>query len=549
MNSFKRTLLTVCLSLLLTPVGLQAGQERILSFDSHITIYAEGDVVVTETIRVVAASQEIRRGIYRDFPTRYRNNHGNQVTVHFEVLEVLRDNRPDAYHTEQQSNGTRVYMGKKDVLLQPGEYTYTLTYRTDRQIGFFDEYDELYWNVTGNGWDFVIEKARAVVQLPPGAGVVQYAAYTGPAGADGKNFTIDETAGDIGFATTRALAPREGLTIAVAWPKGYVTEPDTAEKIGYLLGDNRGLVVALCGLVVLLGYYTAAWWMVGRDPIGDAIIPRYAAPKGISPAGMRYILKMGFDKKALAVAVVSMAIKGFLTITEESDGNYSLEITGSPSSALSSGEAKVARHLFPPGSRVIDLKKSFHKAVGAAVKALRTSLSGEYEKAYFLRNTAYFIPGIVISVLTLGGIILTASMAPVAMFMMVWLSGWSVGVYTLCVTVIAAWRSRKAAGAMAITLFAIPFVGGEIVGIGFLAAAISVPSLILFLGIVAANIVFYHLLKAPTLAGRRMMDDIEGLKRYMQVAEKERLNLLNPPDRTPEHFEALLPHAMALDVE
>ena len=151
--------------------------------------------------------------------------------------------------------------------------------------------------------------------------------------------------------------------------------------------------------------------------------------------------------------------------------------------------------------------------------------------------------------LTLGGIILTASLAPVAMFMMVWLSGWSAGVYVLGTTVIAAWRSRKVAGAMAITLFALPFVGGEIVGIGVLASAIGFPSLILFLGIVATNIVFYHLLKAPTLAGRRLMDEIEGLKLYMRVAEKERLNLLNPPDRTPEHFEALLPYAMALEVE
>ncbi|MCB2147243.1 MAG: DUF2207 domain-containing protein [Deltaproteobacteria bacterium] len=549
MNLRKTLFLLTCLIIFLTPAILFAQQERILSFDSHIEVLVNSDVVVSETIRVLAAGQKIRRGIYRDFPTRYRNNHGGEVTVRFEVLEVLRDNRPEAYHTEAQSNGIRVYMGSKDVYLQPGEYTYTLTYRSNRQIGFFDEYDELYWNVTGNGWDFVIDKAQAAVQLPPGAEVVRYAGYTGPVGASGRDYTIDETMGDFGFTTTRALAPHEGLTIAVAWPKGVVTEPDTAEKIGYLLGDNRGIVVALCGLIVLLVYYTAAWWKVGRDPTGGAIIPRYAPPKGISPAGMRFVLEMGFDKKTLAVALVNMAVKGFLTITEDSDGDYSLEITGSQSSSLSPGEAKVARHLFPPGSRSIALKKTSHQRVGSAVKALRTSLSGEYEKAFFLRNTRYFIPGIAISVLTLGGIILTASMAPVAMFMMVWLSGWSAGVYVLGITVIAAWRSRKVAGAMAITLFALPFIVGEIVGIGVLASAIGFTSLVLFLGIVAANIVFYHLLKAPTLAGRRLMDDIEGLKLYMRVAEKERLNLLNPPDRTPEHFEALLPCAMALDVE
>jgi hypothetical protein len=319
-------------------------------------------------------------------------------------------------------------MGKKNVYLQPGEYTYTLTYRTDRQIGFFDDFDELYWNVTGNGWDFVIDTARAVIQLPRGAHVIQYAAYTGPEGATGQDYTLDESDGQFGFSTTRALNPREGLTIAVAWPKGYVTEPDGTEKIGHLLGDNRGMLAAVGGLIVLLIYYTGAWWKVGRDPAGGAIIPRYAPPRGISPAGMRFILKMGFDKKALAVAVVSMAIKGFLTITEDGDSEYTLRATGKAASGLSRGEAKAARHLFPPGRDSILLKKKSHRRIKAALKGLRTSLSAEYEKAYFLRNTGYFIPGIVISLLALGGILLTASQAPVAMFMLVWLSGWSVGV-------------------------------------------------------------------------------------------------------------------------
>ncbi|MFO7715495.1 DUF2207 domain-containing protein [Desulfosarcina sp.] len=549
MNPIKTLLLIACVGIFLMPAGIRAQQEKILSFDSHIDVFAEGDVVVTETIRVVAAGQKIRRGIFRDFPSRYGNRRGTQVNVRFEILEVLRDNRPEAYHTEQQPNGIRVYMGKKEMFLQPGEYTYTLVYRTDRQIGFFDDFDELYWNVTGNGWDFVIETVRVVVQLPPGAEVIQYAAYTGPSGADGQDFTVDPVDGGFGFSTSRRLNPREGLTIAVAWPKGHVTAPDTAEKIGHLLGDHRGLTAALCGLVILLAYYAAAWWKVGRDPRAGAVIPRYTPPKGISPAGMRFVLKMGFDKKALALAVVSMAVKGFLTISESSDKTYSLKISTRDDSRLSSGEAKAARHLFPPGRPSILLKNTSHQRIRAALKALRTSLSGEYEKFFFLRNTRFFIPGLVISLLALAGVILTASQVPVALFMVVWLSGWSAGVYFLGVTVIAAWRSRKVAGAMGITLFALPFLGGELLGLSVLATAISPSGSILFLGIVVTDIIFYHLLKAPTLAGRRLLDEIEGLKLYMLVAEKDRLNLLNPPERTPEHFEALLPYAMALDVE
>jgi len=45
------------------------------------------------------------------------------------------------------------------------------------------------------------------------------------------------------------------------------------------------------------------------------------------------------------------------------------------------------------------------------------------------------------------------------------------------------------------------------------------------------------------------MDQIEGFKLFLSVAEKERLNLLNPPERTPELFEKYLPYALALDVE
>ncbi|WP_172684204.1 DUF2207 domain-containing protein, partial [Desulfosarcina cetonica] len=189
MRPIKVLPVVVWLLLFLAPGPLLAARERIRSYDSRIDIHTDGQVVVTETLRVVSTANQIRHGIYRDFPTRYRNDRGGEVVVRFDVLDVRRDGRPEAYHTQSLSNGIRVYMGKKDVLLKPGEYTYTLVYRTDRQIGFFDDYDELYWNVTGNGWDFAIDQVQARVRLPAGADVVRHAAYTGPAGDDGRDFT------------------------------------------------------------------------------------------------------------------------------------------------------------------------------------------------------------------------------------------------------------------------------------------------------------------------------------------------------------------------
>jgi uncharacterized membrane protein YgcG len=75
-----------------------------------------------------------------------------------------------------------------------------------------------------------------------------------------------------------------------------------------------------------------------------------------------------------------------------------------------------------------------------------------------------------------------------------------------------------------------------------------VPTIATFiLGPVA--LVSFRCLQAPTVAGRAVMDRIEGFRQYLGVAEEDRLNALNPPDKTPELFERFLPYAIALDVE
>ena len=137
---------------LLTALPLQARvQERILSYDSTVAVNADGSMDVEERIRVRAEGEAIRRGIYRDFPTRYRDRHGNRVVVDFTVKDVLRDGRPEPWFTERQSNGVRLNTGNDDFLPVPAEYTYTLRYRTSRQLGFFEDHDELYWNAIGTG--------------------------------------------------------------------------------------------------------------------------------------------------------------------------------------------------------------------------------------------------------------------------------------------------------------------------------------------------------------------------------------------------------------
>ncbi|MGB5893349.1 MAG: DUF2207 domain-containing protein, partial [Ignavibacteriaceae bacterium] len=240
----------------------QAQPERIISFDSKITISEDGSMLVTETIKVHAEGNKIKRGIYRDFPTDYKDKYGNNIRILFEVKEVLRDGLREPYHTERQSNGIRVYFGSSSYYLNPGDYTYAITYKTDRQIGYFEEHDELYWNVTGNGWDFDIERAGATIFLPEGIkrNDITPIAFTGNEGSTQKNYRAEIlNNGVIKFVTTRKLLSREGLTVVVQWPKGFVLEPGFEDKMLYLISDNKAGIILLIGAFLLLLYYFIAW--------------------------------------------------------------------------------------------------------------------------------------------------------------------------------------------------------------------------------------------------------------------------------------------------
>ncbi|MCW9065099.1 MAG: DUF2207 domain-containing protein, partial [Ignavibacteriaceae bacterium] len=165
--------------------------ERIISFDSDITIEEDASMIVVDRIKVYSTGDKIKRGIFRDFPTKYEDEYGNNINITFEVLETLRDGNPESFHTENQINGIRVYLGKNNYFLPNGEYTYTIKYKTDRQIGYFDKFDELYWNVTGNGWDFLIESVTATVNLPQPVSRddIKLYGYTGESGSRGNDFS------------------------------------------------------------------------------------------------------------------------------------------------------------------------------------------------------------------------------------------------------------------------------------------------------------------------------------------------------------------------
>ena len=161
-------------------------REEILTFESLIDVESDGDLVVTERITVRAEGFEIRRGIFRDFPTVRRLPSGLVDRTTFEVMSVTRDGVDEAYHEEPIEGGTRLYIGSADVWIPTGVYTYEITYRSRHQMGFFEDFDEIYWNATGNFWSFPIQRAVATIQLPPGADIINTASFTGRFGLQQK---------------------------------------------------------------------------------------------------------------------------------------------------------------------------------------------------------------------------------------------------------------------------------------------------------------------------------------------------------------------------
>jgi len=412
------------LALLAGATAASPRSERILNFKSLIVVNPDASMTVTEAITVQATGQEIKRGIIRDFPTTYRDRLGNTVTVGFKVEAVLRDGRPEPYHTQSAANGVKIFIGQKEVFLKAGVYTYTIRYRVDRELGFFKDFDELYWNVTGNGWTFAIDRAEAYIELPAGAKILNSAAYTGYQGDRGHDFTMQAGDHDIVFKTTRRLAPKEGLTVAVSWPKGVVQEPSSQERAGFLLRDNVALAVGLIWLAVLLSFYLWAWVRVGRDPARGTIIPLYAPPSGFSPAGVRFVSRMGYDDKAFAAAVVDMAVKGGVRI-EEDGGDYTLVRRDAAEDALSRDEQLVTAQLFSGGGSVT-LKDTNHTINKGAIDPLKKNLQTELAQIYFVTTSGYLAPGIVITLQGLAFVVLTSRDKFAAGFGSLWLTIWTV---------------------------------------------------------------------------------------------------------------------------
>ena len=543
-------------------IPIHAQNERILDFHSEIQVREDGTMQVVETLRVISAGNQIRHGIYRDFPTRYSDRLGNRYVVGLDVSAATRDGLPEEFRVEDYANGKRIYLGRANFLVPAGEHTYALTYTTTRQIGFFPDHDELFWNVTGNGWIFHMDHVSARVWLPgsiPGD-QVHLGGYTGPQGSRAQELTFGrQDDGSYVFVSAGPFRANDGLTILLIWPKGYVATPTGQERARYFLQDNRDAVFAAAGLLAIFLYYMIVWSLVGRDPAPGPIVAQYEPPPGFSPAAIRYLVRMSYDNKTFASAVLDMAVKGYLQIKENA-GIYTLTRTGKGRGALSPEEQSAADSLFGNQSSIL-LRNENHTRISEAMQTLKTWLKTTEYKTFFVTNGQYMIPAVALSILMMLSIILSQSPMKIglAAFLTLWLSLWSLGVTGLLSLSFHLWKTALAGGQLSsgtattqaffITLMSLLFLGFEVAGLVLLATSTSLILVVALVASVLFNAIFHHLLKAPTRSGRGVLDKIEGFKRFLSMVEGDRLNRVTPAEKTPELFEKFLPYALALDVE
>ncbi|MGD9966206.1 MAG: DUF2207 domain-containing protein [Hyphomonadaceae bacterium] len=486
------TLIVAACALLLAPGAL--AQEQINAFDVAIEVQTDGDIVVTEAIEVAAEGNQIQRGIFRDLPRFYRLD-GATLAYDYDVLEVRRDGADEPYETSTDDNAFRVRIGDPDVLIPHGPHRYTIRYQVANQVRYFDGYDEIYWNATGNYWAFPIQRARAVVELPPGARITGTRGYTGALGQAGADYVYSQSGNLHSFTVTRPLQPQEGLTVAIGFEKGLIDPPSSGDRLAQWWQRYGALVILGLGVAALLGFLVNSFNKVGRDPVKGPVFPRYEPPAGYSPAAAHHIYHRAVSgHRALIATLMNLAVKNRLRI-DASDKNNTVLTRRTDSATvadIAAEDVALENAIFAAG-RTKQLGARYDASFTSAYNSFTAALGRKYGSPYFRWNAGY----------TIAAIAMTAILVAIAATQVTQWTLW----HTLAVVVLA-----------------------------------------------LMNAVFLYLMPAPTQKGQQVRGEIEGFRLYMDKAEKLQLNavevgLEQPPPMTTERYERFLPYAVALDVE
>lgn len=535
-------------------------EEFIRSYHSVVEVAKSGELTVTETITARAEGRNIKRGIFRDFPLYAMDANNRRTKVDFNVVSVERDGAPENWRTENIDGGIRIYTGSAERFLPTGEHIFQITYTTARQIRYFSDYDELTWNVTGNGWQFPMGEISATITLPQGVKATDTAVFTGPLGAKGKDARILSEGNEVFFASTRPFSVGEGMTVAVKLPKGAIAVPDSSQEAGWWLRDNLAILLSGGGLFAVLLYYLRAWFAVGRDPAKGVVVPRWDAPEGLSPALVNYVDNRGFSGAgwtALSASALDLAVKGYVVLEDLKNAIVIRRTEKATAADLPSGQKTLLASIGGSG-KALTIDKAHGAEVEKVGKQFRAAIEKEHRGKYYRSNAGYTVFGIFLSIALIVATLIfgdldESAIAAVLVF------GFFAFFFSILSIGIGRQFSRgaplrKRIGGIVMLAFAGFVAFSAIGGIAtqiLLDVTHDTKSLALAAigGIVLTNALFLFLMGAPTPLGRKLMDGIEGLRTYLTLAEKDRMNMAGAPAMSPQHFETLLPYAVALGVE
>jgi uncharacterized membrane protein len=502
-------MLRLCLRLLLCLLALisalflatpttQARDLTIQRFDETVTVNPNGTIEVTEIIE--ARFTGFWHGIYRTIPVEYDTPQHLNYSLLLEPLSVT-DDDGHALKYEQKREGRYLKFKISVPGAQDATKTVMLHYRILNAIRFFDDHDELYWNVTGGEWDAPIRTASAKIELPEGVTGLHATAFTGAYGSRETDAQAEATGNTVQVTANHPLSYREGLTVVAGWDKGFVHPPSTAAKIALFFRSNWPLFLPVVAFFIMFWL----WWTRGRDPERGSIAVQYEPPDKLTPGECGTLVDNEAAMRDITATLVDLAVKGYLTI-EQKDESHLLGLTHSkeyifhlkrPSTEWSTvrpHEIEMLSALFDDGSltsvKLSELQNHFYTHLPAIRTRIFDALMAD---GYYLHRPdtvrqGYIGAGIVIGILL--------------------------------------------------------FVFG-----GALGAATGVAHLTwVFAAILTAAVIciFGWFMPARTLTGARTFEKVLGFEQFLERVESDRLERIV---KTPEMFEKFLPYAMALRCE
>ena len=487
-----------CLAFLLVlPKGSLRAEEKVLAYHADIVINKNRSVTVTERIKVKVEGYVFKRGIYRDIPTSY-NFKGGKYRIGFDVISVLKNGQPESFHTKNADNGERIYVGEADIYLSEGIYEYTLKYEVDHVLNIYEKFDEFVWNVNGNGWDVRIDSISATVHYPGKANYVQSAVYTGAYGVTDAKADIIKGEHQVTFVAHHAMNAREGMTIATAWDKGFLSYPTAFDRLMFKLKTFSLWIVGIGGVLFTLLVNLFFWRRDGRDPQKGIIIPQFSAPEGYSPADCAYVNNyFKYTHSAFVSTLVNLGVRKHIKIEDEIEKKsiftnrqkYTLTKVSENNQPIEKLDKEFKDNIFGSKDKQEIVRKQYNANMTKARTNLMLNLKGNHNGSNIIRNYALTAKSMIVPSI-------------------------SIVLGIVCF--------NRYGGSFGIILLMV----GLLIAISFL---------------------FSRWFQRPTAAGRKLMDDVAGLKQYIKLTEEERLKVINPPDFSFEHFEAMLPYAIALD--